>query len=228
MPNHGFASPYRGWPRLAAESRHAMQRITLPWLLAILLAGCTEPPGPVEKKAAEPPKPPEAVTGRFAFHHMYPVARAWLADVQVMQIASMNIPEVKSEAGKYGAWRARFVSESRGRAKTYTYSVVESPGNTHKGVFAGHEESYSGPGGLMRPFLIAALKVDSDAAFETAMKKGEAYAKKNPAKPISFLLELSNRFPNPAWRVIWGESVSMSNYSIYTDASTGEYLQTMR
>jgi hypothetical protein len=76
--------------------------------------------------------------------------------------------------------------------------------------------------------LIAAVKTDSDEVYQTALKKAADYEKKNPDKPISFLLEKTDRFPNPAWRVIWGESVGASNFSIFIDTSTGLYLQTMR
>jgi hypothetical protein len=60
------------------------------------------------------------------------------------------------------------------------------------------------------------------------MKKGSDYARKNPGKPLKFLLEKTARFPDPAWRVFWGESVSTSAYSIFVDAVTGQYLATGR
>jgi hypothetical protein len=44
--------------------------------------------------------------------------------------------------------------------------------------------------------------------------------------PISYLLEQTNRFPNPAWRVIWGESASASDYSVFVDATLNQYLST--
>jgi hypothetical protein len=39
------------------------------------------------------------------------------------------------------------------------------------------------------------------------------------------VLEQPRRFANVTWRVIWGESVSSSDYSIYVDGSTGQYLE---
>jgi hypothetical protein len=192
----------------------------------LLLAACSsEAPKPVEKEKA---KPAEPVTGRYAFNQMYITARAWSPDLQVLRLSSIPLTEVKSEAGKAGAWQALFVSERQGRARTYTYSVVESTGNLHQGVFASGEETYSGPRGQARPFSVQAIKIDSDAAYETALKKGAEYAKKHPNLAITFLLESTKRFPDPAWRVIWGESAGTSNFSIYVDASTGEYLETMR
>ncbi len=120
------------------------------------------------------------------------------------------------------------MSQSRGRARTYTYSVVEAEGNLHKGIFAGLEETYSGPRGQAKPFLAAAVKVDTDKAYATALKKSADYVKKNPNMPVTFLLELTPRHPGPAWRVIWGTSVSTSNYSILVDSATGDYMETLR
>jgi len=191
-----------------------------------LLSACfSEPTKPAEK---EKPKPVVPVTGRYAFYQTYTAARAWATDLQGLRVTSLPLTEVKGEGGKSGAWQVIFVSERLARAKTYTYSVVESPGNLHEGVFAASEDSYSGPRGQAKPFQIQAFKTDSDAAYETALKKGAEYAKKHPDMPVTFLLEFTKRFPNPAWRVIWGESVGTSNFSIFVDASTGEYLETMR
>ena len=158
---------------------------------------------------------------------MFNMARAWGPDAQVLQLNSIDLPDVKRERGKAAAWQATFVSQQLGRKRSYTYSVVEAEGNLHKGVFAGLEESWSGAR-VATPFLIAALKTDSDEVYRTALAKAADYEKKNPDKPISFLLEKTEQFPDPAWRVIWGESVGTSNFSVFVDASTGKYLQTMR
>jgi len=195
--------------------------------LALLLAGCSEAPRPPEK-AKEPAKPAEPLSGQYAFHQMYVYARGWAPDAEALRLQSIPIAEVKSQAGKCGAWEAIFVSQGMGRARRITFSAAEAGGNLHKGLFAGLEESWSGPRGQARPFSVAAFKIDATVAYETAMKKGADYARKHPDMPVNFLLEKTPRFPNPAWRVIWGESVSTSNYSIYVDATTGEYLTTMR
>jgi hypothetical protein len=189
----------------------------------LLIPGCSDAPQPAEKKEVRPPEPAK---GRTALYQMYNAARGWSADVQVLWLKSIDLPEVKRERGKAAAWQAYFVSPGSGRARSYTYSVIESVGNLHQGVFAGLEESGTHGGGT--PFLIAAVKTDSDEVYQTALKKAADYEKKNPDKPISFQLDKTDRFPNPAWRVIWGESVGTSNFSIFVDASTGLYLQTMR
>ncbi|HTQ56460.1 MAG TPA: hypothetical protein VMI94_18450 [Bryobacteraceae bacterium] len=193
--------------------------------LLLLLMGCSsETPAP-QKKAEE--KPPEPVTGRQALQNMYIAARGWAADIQPLKLTSILLPEVKAVPGKAAAWEAIFVSASQGKARSYTYSVVESEGNLHKGVFAGSDQSWSGSAPT-KPFPMAAIHHDSDEAYETALKKGAEYDKKNPGKPIMFLLEANSKFPDVSWRVIWGESVGTSNFSVYVDASTGQYLETMR
>lgn len=192
--------------------------------LLLLLSGCSSEPAAPEKKAA--PAPAEPVTGRQALQKMYIAARGWAADIQPIRVTSILLPDVKAEPGKAAAWQAIFVSPSQGKARSYTYSVVESEGNLHQGVFAGQDQSYS-TSGATKPFPMAAIKIDSDQAYETALKKGADYDKKNPGKPITFLLEANNKFPDVSWRVIWGESAGTSNFSIFVDASTGLYLETI-
>lgn len=203
------------------SNRTAIIILTIPLLL---LAACSGTPPTAEKKA-EPPKP---VTGQSAFYKMYGVARGWAPDAQGLQLRSLPLQEVKSEPGKAGAWEATFVTLSRGRSRVYTYSVVEAGGNLHKDVFAGPDESYRGPSGQNQPFPASAVKIDSDKAYEIALKHGADYAKKHPDLPITFQLEWTRRHQFPAWRVIWGESVTTSGFSVFVDSSAGMYLETMR
>jgi hypothetical protein len=191
-------------------------------LIAVTLLGCSEAPKTAAKK--EPAKPAEAVTGRYAFYQMYPSARSWAPDALPLQLRSIQLGDVKATPGKAGAWQCVFVSQGRARRRTYTWSAIESEGNLHKGVFAGPDESYS-PSRQSQPFLLAAIKTDSPEVYETAAKKSADYMKKNPGKPINFLMELTPRYPNLAWRVIWGESVGTSDYSVFVDASTGQFLE---
>jgi hypothetical protein len=178
----------------------------------------------VEQK--QPPKPPEALTGRQAFQQMYPQARGWAPDAEPLEIRSVNLAQVKAGKGKSGGWQVVFVSASRGKAKTYTYSAVEADGNLHQGVFGGSEEDYT-PRGDSSPFTIAAIKVDSDEAYNTAAEKSADYIQKNPDKPVMFLMELSRRFPDVTWRVVWGDTVGTSDYSVFVDGTTGAYLEKM-
>jgi hypothetical protein len=195
----------------------------------LLLTSCSESPKAVEK-AKEPPKPAEPVSALSAVYKMYTQARSWAPDCKVLRVASLGLKEVKSEAGKSGAWEATFVSESNGRARRYTYSVIEVPAsNLHEGVFGSSVDSWS-PGGQYKPFLIQAFKTDSTAAHETATKDKKAveYSAKHPEIPLLFMLEQTSRFPDPAWRVVWGESVSTSGFSVFVDAMTGHFLLTTK
>jgi hypothetical protein len=193
--------------------------------LLLILAACSEAPKTAQKK--EPAPPPEPVTGRDAFFKMFSAARGWSPDIQPISLVSIRLDGVKSVPGMAAAWQASFLSPSKGKKRTWTFSVIEAEGNLHKGTFAGIDETYS-PTGQAQPWIVAALKTDSDEVYKTALEKGAEFDKKNPGKTITFLLEKTKRFPNPAWRVIWGESVGTSNFSIFVDASTGKFLETMR
>ena len=198
--------------------------LLLPAAVALMTA-CSSPQ-PAKTKAPE--KPAEPITGRAAFYQMYPSARNWATDAQCLRVRSIRLPGVKEAPGKSGAWEAAFVSPSSAKAKTFTYSVVEAEGNLHEGVFGNIEENWNGPRPTAMPWPVQAFKIDSDEAYETALKKSADYVKAYPNKPITFLLEQNDRHPFPTWRVIWGESVGTSDYSIYVSASTGEYLEKMR
>jgi hypothetical protein len=192
-------------------------------LAAMFVAGCSDAPVVTEKKA--PPPPPQAISGRQAFQMTYPQARTWAADCQPMRIRNLNLPNPKSENGKAGAWEILWVSQSRARQRIYTWSAVEAEGNLHQGVFAGLEESWRGSSGQEKPFLVAALRIDTTEALETALTKTTEYKKKPEDRPpVNFMLEYTPRFPDAAWRVFWGESVSAAEWNVFIDATTGQYL----
>lgn len=206
-----------------------MKNMKLPWvaaaILPLLLTSCSQQPAaPPEKKAEVKPEP---VSGQSALFKMYQVARAWASDCQVLKLTSMRIADVPDQPGKAGVWEGTFVSPSRSEARTYNWSAVDSvESNLHKGVFQTNSQPFTGRGSS-KPFLIAAVKTDTDAALETAKTKAVDYEKKNPGKPITFILEQTDKYPDPAWRVVWGESVGTSNFSIFIDAMTSGYLATM-
>jgi len=198
---------------------------TLATIFAVSLLGvlsaCSSPEQTAEKK--EEAKPLEPRTGREAFQSMWVSARGWQHDAVPIQLKSIALPAVKTDPGKSGAWQAIFVSPAAGRARTYTWCAIESEGNLHKGVFAGPDEGWSS-GGSAQPFPAVALKVDSDEALKTALAKSEEYVSKHLNTPVIFLLEQNRRFPDLSWRLLWGDSISTSDYSVYVDASTGTVL----
>lgn len=190
--------------------------------LLAAMAACSNSEQVAEKK--EEAKPLEPRSGREAFQSMYVSARGWQHDATPLQLKSIPLSGVAAEPGKSGVWQAIFVSPAAGRARTYTWCAIELEGNLHKGVFAGPDESWSGPSGDSQPFPAIALKVDSDEALKTAIARSEDYVKKHPNTPVIFLLEQTRRFPDLAWRVLWGESISTSDYSVFVDATTGDVL----
>ena len=183
------------------------------------LAGCSSAPEP---KAAK--KPPEPVTGLHALYGMYTHARLWAQDLQVVMLTSIAIAEVKSERGKAAAWQAVFSSASLGQKRTYTTSVFDASPSLREGIFADAPTAITSD---TRPFLIAAAKVDTDQAWDTALKHGEEFDKKFPGQVISFILELGRSINDPVWRVIWGDNPAGSSLVILVDASSGQYYQTL-
>ncbi len=191
-------------------------------LAVVLLAAftaCSNSEQVAEQK--EEAKPLEPKTGREAFQSMFVSARGWQHDATPLQLKSISLDAVKADPGKSGAWQAIFVSPASGRARTYTWCAIEMEGNLHKGVFAGPDESWSGPTGDSQPFTAVALKIDTDAALNTAVAKSEDYVKQHPNAPVIFLLEQNRRFPDLSWRILWGESIATSDYSVFVDATTG-------
>ncbi len=201
-------------------------RTALISLAMTILIACSETPKSEIGKTAQNSPPPSPVTGRFAFQRMITQAKGWAVDAQPLRLSGIFLKQVPLEPGKCGAWQATFVSAQKAKARTYTLSVVEI-GGIHEGVLAGREETWSGPHGQEQPFNPQALHVDSNDAYVTASKESADFIKKNPNLPVVFLLEQTPRFPNLTWRVFWGETVGSSHYSVFVDASTGLYLQTL-
>ena len=169
--------------------------------LLVSLVGCSsEPPAP-QKKAEE--KPPEPVTGRVALNKMYVAARGWAADIQPLKVTSILLPEVKAAPKS-----PRMAGDLRLRQPGQGQELHLFRGGIGRQSASGRVRrtgsKWSGPSGAAKPFIMAAIKIDSDQAYEAAMKKGAEYDKKNPGKPINFLLEANDKFPDVSWRVISG------------------------
>jgi len=186
---------------------------------AVLLAGCSDSP-PTKTKVAEPP--PAPISGRQGFQYMYGTARLWAPDAEPLTVRSIHFPGAKPVDGKAEAWEVIFVSESMGRGRTYTWSTEEREGEgLHKGVFPGPQQTWTP--GPQKPFSPAEVKVDTTEALETAVKASEDYLKKPGTKPrVSYLLVRAVQFPNPVWRVMWGNTISSAEYLVTVDATTGE------
>lgn len=207
---------------IAARYNNGVNRIALVSgsLALCLLVACSS--APVAEKKTEPP--PEPLTGLTALFRMYQVARAsWALDSQVVKMSSMRMEGLPAAPpGKASAWEATFYSPSLGRARSFTDSIIEILPDLHKDVFAGPQESFTGAS-----FPIAAVKKDTESAYQTALAKAIKSAPQIASQQVLVLLEKNARYTDPAWRIVWGESVSTASISIFVDASTGEYLDTM-
>lgn len=189
----------------------------------ILLTGCAEEP-----KVKKEEKPPEPVSALKAFYTIYSNARTWATDAQVLDINSIDLDEKHMcKEGKCWAWSVNLISPSKGKLKNYTYSVLEWEGNLHQGVFSSLDENFRGSRGQEKPFLIQALKKDSTDAYKVAVAKSTDYMKKHPEVPITYEISYTPKHPQPAYRIIWGDSVATSAYSVLVDAATGEYAETL-
>jgi len=67
-------------------------------------------------------------------------------------------------------------------------------------------------------------EIDTPDVLQTAVSHSDVYFKNVGKKPPpQFVLECTARFPDPVWRIYWGESVSTAEWSVFVDATTGEY-----
>ena len=189
----------------------------------LMTTSCTEEPKPKKEE-----KPVEPVTALKAFYAVYSNARTWATDLLVLDIKSIDLDDKhRCKEGKCWAWSVTLISPAKSQMKMFTYSVIESEGNLHKGVFGNLEEAWRGTRGQDKPFIMQALKKDSTDAYQAAAAKSAAYIKKNPDMPVTYEATYTPKHGQPCYRVIWGESVSTSSYSILVDASTGEYVETL-
>ena len=196
-------------------------RFFAPFSLILLLSACSETP--TETKAKAPEKPPAPITAQQAFRYTYPAARAWAGDSLPLRMRSIQLSEVAPEPGKAAAWEIVYVSPSQQMARIFTWSAIEASETLHKDVFGGKAQAWTGSSGQEKPFQASAFKIDTPAALETAKENSKAYLDKPGAKPgINFLLEYTQRFPAPVWRVMWGESAGSAAYTVFVDAASGQ------
>jgi len=214
--------------------QNLLRAVVVVGAVALVACSSSEPAKTTEaaktdEAAKKPAGPAEPVTGKTAFYEMYTPAHAWAADILPLSLKSGEITGVKNADGKAGMWTAVFGSPSQHSARTYTYAVADQLPSIPKGVKSEGTEAWAGPTANVMTFQTADFMIDSDAAYKTALENGGAeYDKKNPGKPISFVLEKVAKYPDSVWRVIWGESVGTSNFSIYVDTATGEFKEKLR
>ena len=196
---------------------------TVAVLAALVLAACSQAPTATEAKTETAPKkeaPAGPVTAQTAFFEMYKPARAWAPDFMLLGMDSNEVPGITSAGGKFGMWTAVLVSPSMSQARTFTYSVVSSGNDIHKGVDVSPAQTWSGATQASRPFQTMDFATDSDAAYKVAFAKAESWVKEHPDKKVAFTLANASRFPTPVWYIVWGTKTS--GYSVLVSATTGQ------
>ncbi len=191
--------------------------LLIPFITSALLFAA---PASDLSKSASPAGP---VGAKTAFFEMYKTARNWAPDLLVLTMTSVDIPEVKSEAGKAAVWSVVFVSPSRREARICTYSTADSGSTFHKGVNIGVAQPWA-PAPKVRAFAVNQFAVNSDAAYQTAAAKAAGWLKANPGpgKKVTMYLSGETRFPTAAWYVMWGDK--KAGYLAFVDATTGVVL----
>jgi hypothetical protein len=194
------------------------------------LSGCSSSaPAPKKEAAAAAIKPVEPVSGQSGIFQMYQVARNWEKEPMLIKVENLDLPEAKPQAGKYGAWRAMFVSPDRKIKREYVFAVSDSDGGIIKGARAGQESPYmSNPQSHL--LSIQDVKIDTPAALEEALKNKEVkdFADKNPNEPVQFILEWTGQTESPCWRVFWGPTVSTAKANVWIDCKTGKFVKKSR
>jgi len=192
---------------------------------ALVITACSEAPKTpaVDTKAAEakkePAKPAEPVAAKTAFWEMYKPARAWATDVLPLTLASNEVPGFTPEGGKYPAWSGVFVSPSRREARTFFYAIADYKDDVHKGVTSSPAQVWSGATPKSKPFATADFATNSDDAYKAVWAKAEPWVAKHPGKKLAMFLANTNRFPSPAWYLLWGDT--KLGYAAFVNATTG-------
>jgi hypothetical protein len=201
-----------------------MKKLLMAMFALAFMAGCSsEPSKPTEKPQ---PKPAEFVTGRTAFQKLYVAAHGWARDAQPYRLESQISSDSNGKDGKSGVWRGAFASPAGHGAKPYIWSGTDVSDAPQRGVNPGTEDSYSPNNASTHIFDVGFLKIDSDAAFETAQKHGgEKILEKSPDTPVLYILEWSGPENALLWHVVYGTNRDTAVLRVAVNASTGEFLR---
>ena len=185
------------------------------------LTGCDSQP----KAPAEAPPPPEPVSALKAFTAAYGRARSRGGELEILSISNINIQKVPSSEGKSGVWQFQFVSHAQRSIYNVRFAVVDDLPSFREGAWDSGSQGYDPRGQRAKPFPVAAMRCDSTTAYEIAEKEAGDFIEKNEDLPVNFLLEQTDMYQLPTWRVYWGNSLSTAVYSVYVDANQSKFLK---
>lgn len=157
----------------------------------------------LEKTASRRQREAEPVLGRSAFLQMYKRAMTEGVDTLPISLAASDFP---NDDGKARRWTAVFVTPSRRRTTTYTFTTAEGVAETASWVTEG------------KPFSAGEFVIDSDEAVSAARTKAFEFRKRKPHLARVFLSS-QDGFTRPVWSIDWGEQEE--GYLAFVDAATG-------
>jgi hypothetical protein len=195
----------------------------------VFLSACSESPSKPAGEATKPAEQPAAgpVTAIPAYYKMYESAYKWSPDIVLLYLAPKDPAAFTDSGGKAEVWEANFASASKREQHMFTYAVAAHPPDISKGVSVGHAIPWGGATREVMAIDKALVKVDSDAAFNTAAADAKEWLAKNSgAKMSHFQLGNSGNFPAPVWYVQWGDA--KKGYAVYVNATTGEAMKKLR
>ena len=201
-------------------------RIVAPLFLLLLIA-CTETPSKPATPAKPAKKEPQLLMGREAFQKMYISAHGWAPDAKPYMLESVVNSESSGKDGKATVWRSGFASLSKRAIRSFLWSGSALPDAPDSGVSAGVADMYNPSNSSTQAFDFAFLKVDSDKAYEVALKHGgEKLVKAQPDQPVMYTLNWNGRENVLTWHVIFGTGLQDAKLRIAVNASTGDYIRT--
>ncbi len=205
-------------------------RVVFALLMLSALFACSDNK-PQPAKSAETAKPEEKeaqlLTGREAFQKMYVSAHGWVADAKPYMLESVVNAESNGHDGKASVWRSGFASLSRRGIKAFLWSGSALPDAPSQGVSSGVEDTYNPSNSSTQTFDFGFLKIDSDKAYDVALKHGgEKLIKAKADQPVMYTLDWSPRENVLTWHVIFGTGLQDAKLRVAVNASTGEYIRT--
>lgn len=205
-------------------------RFALALIFLAVLFACSSDKAPQAAKSAEPAKAekkePLLYTGREAFQQMYLSAHLWAVDAKPYKLESVFNQESNGHEGKATIWRSGSASLSRRGLKSFLWSGSRLPDAPSSGISSGVEDTYNPSNSSTLAFDFGFLKVDSDKAYETALKHGgDKLIKANPEQPVFYVLDWNPRENVLTWHVIFGADLEDAKLRIAVNASTGEYIR---
>lgn len=195
----------------------------------VLTAGCSQSTNKASvsgqsQAPAQTEGAAQVVAAKTAFWPMYTAAHQWSSDVVAISVTAKEVPGFTNEGGKAGMWEAVFASASKGKYRTYTYSITSVPPNIYKGVVAGVDMPWSGFTRDAMAVDTAQFNIDSDAAYQAAATAAADWIRKNPAKPLTTIAMADTyKFQEPVWYVMWG--TKQAGYAAIVDANSGKVLK---